>query len=257
VTEYIDFSEYYDLDHAITEDIPFYLELAHQCGSPVLELACGTGRVLVPLARAGFAIYGVDISDNMLAVCRQAVSRFGLDGRVSLSRASMVDFRLPRQDFKLAFVALRSFMHLLTPADQLGCLRQVYAHLEPGGYFVIGLIAPDPMRLAEAPSDEFQVRREFELPNGHHVVRKQRLVQHDSVTQVRRFDFRFEERDRSGNIVRDRLVPLLMRYSFPDELESRLREVGFRQVETLVGYDGRKYDGTGEMVVVAQRATGA
>jgi hypothetical protein len=65
------------------------------------------------------------------------------------------------------------------------------------------------------------------LPNGHHVVRKQRLVQHDSFAQVRRFDFRFEERDRAGKTVRDRLVPLSMRYSFRDELEIRLREVGF------------------------------
>lgn len=257
MTEYIDFAEYYDLDHVETEDIPFYLDRAHQCGSPVLELGCGTGRVLVPLARAGFMIHGVDISDNMLAVCRQAVSRFGLDDRVSLSQASMVDFRLPRQDFKLAFVAFRSLMHLLTPADQLGCLRQVHAHLEPGGSLVLSLIAPDPVRLAEAASDEFQVRREFEMPNGHHVVRKQRLVQHDPITQVRRFEFKFEERDQSGKIVRDRLVPLLMRYSFADEIEGRLREAGFGQIEMLGGYDGRKYDGTGEMIVIAQRATGA
>lgn len=257
MTEYIDFAEYYDFDHSTTEDIPFYLELAHQCGAPVLELACGTGRVLVPLARAGFEIHGVDISNNMLAVCRQSVSRFGLDDRVSLSQASMVDFRLPRRDFKLAFVAFRSFMHLLSPADQLGCLRQAHAHLEPGGSLVLSLIAPDPMRLAEVPSDAFHVRREFELPNGHQVVRKQRMVEHDAITQVRRFEFKFEERDQSGKIVRERLVPLWMRYSFPDELENRLREAGFGQIEKLGGYDGKKYDGTGELVVVAKRTTSA
>src|SRR6187401_1868218 len=82
VSEYVDFAEYYDCDHAVTEDVPFYLQLARQCGSPVLELACGTGRVLIPLARAGFELHGIDISANMLAVGRGAVRRFSLDDRV-------------------------------------------------------------------------------------------------------------------------------------------------------------------------------
>ena len=55
--EYADYAEYYDFDHAITQDIDFYLDLARQCGSPILELACGTGRLLVPLLEAGFEAY--------------------------------------------------------------------------------------------------------------------------------------------------------------------------------------------------------
>jgi ubiquinone/menaquinone biosynthesis C-methylase UbiE len=74
---YIDYAEYYDYDNAALPfaDIPFYLHYARQCGSPLLELACGTGRVLIPLAQAGFELYGIDISANMLAVCRRSVPR--------------------------------------------------------------------------------------------------------------------------------------------------------------------------------------
>jgi len=68
VVEYVDFAEYYDFDHAITLDVEFYLDFARQCGSPILELACGTGRLVVPLAEAGFEVYGIDLSENMLAV---------------------------------------------------------------------------------------------------------------------------------------------------------------------------------------------
>ena len=64
MTHYVDFAEYYDFDHAITDDINFYLDFAGQCQSPILELACGTGRLLIPLAQAGFNIYGIDISDT-------------------------------------------------------------------------------------------------------------------------------------------------------------------------------------------------
>jgi SAM-dependent methyltransferase len=253
VTEYVDFAEYYDGDHAITEDIPFYLDLARRSESPVLEVACGTGRILIPLAQAGFQISGIDISANMLNVCRTAVAQLGLESHVKLSETNVADFVLPRRDFRLAFTALRSFMHLLTPAEQLACLRCVRAHLVREGHFVISLIAPDPARLSEAPSDEFDLRREFDLPNGHHVRRKERLVEHDRLAQVRRFEFKFEELNRSGELIRERVVPLALRYSFREELERRLLEAGFRPVEVYGGYDRRPYDGTGEMVVVAQR----
>ena len=83
--EYIDYAQYYDRDHQDTvSDFGFYLQYAQQCGSPVLELACGTGRLLVPLAESGLAMWGVDISENMLAVCKQKVAARHLTSQVNL-----------------------------------------------------------------------------------------------------------------------------------------------------------------------------
>jgi SAM-dependent methyltransferase len=203
--------------------------------------------------QAGLDIYGIDISDNMLRVCRRAVSQLRLENRVHVCQGNMSDFDLPRKDFRLVFVALRSFMHLLTQADQLSCLRSVYAHLRPGGYFILSLIAPDPTKLAQTPSDRFVVRREFDLPNGHHVVRKERLVEHDPVNQVRGFEFRFEEFDAAGKLVRELLVPLFTRYTFREELRILLETEGFQVVHTFRDYDKNPYDGTGEMIVTARR----
>lgn len=62
----------------LLEDVAFYLDYARQCGSPILELACGTGRILIPLAEAGFEMYGLDLSENMLTVCRRKVEEKGL-----------------------------------------------------------------------------------------------------------------------------------------------------------------------------------
>lgn len=253
MSQYVDFAEYYDYDHAVTVDLAFYLDFANQCQSPFLELACGTGRLTIPLAQAGFEVYGIDISANMLAICRRAAEQYRLETQIHLSQADMASFDLPRKDFGLALIALRSFMHLLTQADQRACLRQVYRHLRPQGYYILGAIAPDPEKLAQKPSAALQVRREFDLPNGHHVVRKERLVQHDRVNQVRHFEFKFEEFDPAGRLLRERLVPLSTRYLFRDELRQLLESAGFQVLDEFRDYNRNPYDGTGELLVVARR----
>jgi len=253
MTEYVDFAEYYDYDHDLSFDIPFYVDYAQQCQSPILELACGTGRLVIPLAKAGFDVYGVDLSDNMLEVCRKAIHQQPFEQHVHLFLADMAHFDLPRKDFRLAFIALRSFMHLLSEEDQLACVQRAYEHLRPQGHFIITVIAPNQEKLALRPSDEFTVQREFDLPNGHHVQRKERLVAHDRVNQVRHFEFKFEEFDTAGQLVRERVVPLRTRYLFRDELQLLLETVGFQSVDVYRDYDKTPYDGTGEMIVVARR----
>lgn len=231
MVEYVDFAEYYDFDHAIAFDVEFYLDFARRCGSPILELGCGTGRLAVPLAEAGFEVYGIDLSENMLAICQRKVHEQHLADRVHLTLANMARFDLPRKGFALAYVALRSFMHLLTQEDRLSGLRSVYQHLQPGGYFIVDVIAPNFGALAQKPGGPFVVRREFNLSNGHHVVRKDRLVEHDIVHQIRHFEFRFEEFDTAGTLVHERLIPLYTRYTFRYELELLLERAGLAIVD--------------------------
>jgi SAM-dependent methyltransferase len=253
--DYVDFAEYYDEDHAITFDVNFYLDFARGCQPPILELACGTGRLLIPLAEAGLEVYGFDLSENMLARCRQKVAQRHLENRVYLRLGDMASFDLPRHDFGLAFAGLRSFMHLLTRRAQRACLERVFLHLQPGGIFIVDVIAPDPERLKQAPGVEFMVRREFALPNEHRVIRKDRLAAHDSKNQVRQFEFIFEEYDRAGTLVRERQVPLFTRYIFRDELQGLLETSGFEIAGVYRDYDRDPYDGSGEMIFVAQRPT--
>ncbi len=252
--DYVDFAEYYDFDHALTFDLDFYLDLARQTGSPILDLACGTGRVLIPLARAGYELYGVDISANMLDVCRRALEEQRLADRVFLTKADMAAFDLPRKEFPLALIALRSFMHLLTRERQLSCLHHIHDHLRLAGTLVFNVIAPDRRCLAAEPDESFAVAREFDLPNGNHVLRKQRLAQHDRRRQVRRFEFLFEEYDARGRLVASRLVPIQTRYLFYNEMIDLLESAGFKISDVFRDYDKNPYDGTGEMIVVARHS---
>ena len=182
--KYVDYAEYYDFHHDIQMDVEFYLDYARQCGSPILELACGTGRVLVHLAEAGFEIYGVDLSENMLSACRRKVREKQLADRVHLTLADMSTFDLPRKDFALVYVPVRSFMHLYTQEDQLACLQHTYEHLRPGGIFIVDVYAPDFKLMAQEPDGPFILQREFDLPNGHSVKRRDRFVKNDLENQI-------------------------------------------------------------------------
>ncbi len=102
-------AEYYDdREGRVDFDMAFYLEYARECGSPILELACGTGRVLLPLARAEFDVFGLDLSERMLAVCRRKLSEEKLSERVGLFWANMSTFDLPCKNLSLIYVPVRS-----------------------------------------------------------------------------------------------------------------------------------------------------
>jgi SAM-dependent methyltransferase len=253
--QYIDYAEYYDFDIASAPfaDIPFYMHYAQQCGAPILELACGTGRVLIPLAQAGFTMYGVDLSENMLAVCHRKVEETGVADRVHLTCANMAAFDLLCKDFALIYIPVRSFMHLFTCADQLSCVQRVYDHLRWGGLFILDLYAPSFQMLAQEPDGAFFIRREFDLPNGHHVIRKDRVVRNDIRNQIHHSELRFEEYDGTGSLVRERTVPMETRYTFRYELQLLLERVGFELIDIFRDYEKNPYDGTGEIIAVARR----
>jgi len=133
---------------SVTEDIGFYVEQALASGGPVVELAVGTGRIAVPIARAGIAVIGVDSSPEMLAEARAAAESAGvahlLDLRLGDLREPPVDERVP-----LAICPFRSLLHMETEKEKLRALRATGALLEPGGRFVFDVFAPSPEDIEE------------------------------------------------------------------------------------------------------------
>src|SRR6266487_1827542 len=121
-------------------DIPFFVEAAKNAGSPVLEIGCGTGRVLIPTARAGLDIVGLDVSPHMLAVCRQRLrdESEAVQKRVRLVQADMRHFDLDRR-FTLVTIPFRPFQHLLTVEDQFSCLASIRRHLINEGGLILDI----------------------------------------------------------------------------------------------------------------------
>ncbi len=204
-------------------DVAFYSALARECGGPVLELGCGTGRVLLEIARLGFPCTGLDASQHMLARLR-AKSTFP---NLRLVRAAMQDFELAGERFGLIFSAFRAFQHLYTVEDQLACLACLRQHLAPGGRFAFDVFSPRLARIALAEEPEaVDLRFEHE---GEQVVRYA-TVTRDPTTQIQSVRFRYE-RSRDGQVVGNEHASFRMRWFWRDELEHLLARAGFAEVE--------------------------
>ena len=123
----------------VTEDVEFYVEEAVASGGPVVELACGTGRIAVPVAKAGVRVIGVDGSAGMLEVARDHAAAEGveLDLRLGDMREPPVEERVP-----LVLIPFRSLLHMTTEGDRLRALRAAHDLLVPGGRLVFDVFAP-------------------------------------------------------------------------------------------------------------------
>lgn len=138
---------YYDIHHSRhPEDLDFWTQLANRQGGPILELGCGTGRVLLPLARAGHSIVGLDRNFAMLALLKAKLT-WELASRILILHADLTSFRLARR-FALIFLACNTFS-ALPDGDRMRCLENAAAHLAPGG--ILAASMPNPALLAGLP----------------------------------------------------------------------------------------------------------
>ncbi len=134
---------FYDIEHAhFQEDIDFYLHYAEMCTGPLLELACGSGRLLLPLAEQGYTLVGVDSSEQMLALARERLQEAQLSSQVTLVQQDVCELHLSQQ-FSLAFIALGSFAHLATRKTQQQALAAIRRHLTVGGRFIVDISNSD------------------------------------------------------------------------------------------------------------------
>jgi SAM-dependent methyltransferase len=139
-------AKYYDGAYAAKQDLvdlPFYLDLADQSGGPVLEIACGTGRVLLPIARKGIEICGVDNSQPMLDILNQnlALEPQEVRQRITVHEGDMRNFRL-NWKFPLVMIPFRPMQHMFTVEDQVAALKTAAAHLTDSGILAFDVFYP-------------------------------------------------------------------------------------------------------------------
>ena len=233
-------------------DLAFWQSAAQEAGATALELGCGTGRLLIPLARAGLRMTGLDITPTMLAVARRKLARETSEvrERVRLVEGDMTEFSLG-QRFDLIYLPSRNLQALLTRSQQRSCLQCCAEHLPRHGRLAIDVFNPALWRLAkEGPIEESIT--EFAGPDGV-TVRQDGYTTYDLVDQSLLSVFRFEwpEAD-STTTVRER--PVALHYFFRFEMEWMLEACGF-EVEALYGnFDRSAFTADSpEMVFVARR----
>lgn len=253
-TPYDHFARFYDLSHdELAEDIPFLLSVTEESGGPVLELGCGSGRLLVPLARAGYAVTGIDNSPEMLARARL---RLGGEAPEVRNRVSLVegDMAVPAVEggFGLAFFGYNTFMHL-DEARAATALRQLKPLLAPGGRLLIDV--DNPLLLASAADDpDFVLEDELRDIDGETI---RQYTAYESVPGEQAVDVTWVyDRTAAVDDPATRVkVRLRYHYLYPHQIELLLELLGLRLTALYGDYDSSRFNEDSERLIVVARAT--
>ncbi len=244
----------YDLDqrNVTQDDIPFYLDYASEINGDILELACGTGRVTIPLAKAGHNVWGLDLSKEMLDELNKKIeSDSQLKQKINLIHGNMTSFDLNHK-FSLIFIPFRSFQSLLKVEDQNACLTNVKNHLSQDGYFIIDVFRP------YAKLDESWIRPEaldWEIEDesiGNMVRRTHIRREIDIENQIIYPELNYYVVDKEGK-ERKIVEHLSLKYYYEEQMRSLLIANGFKIVEEIGYYDKRPINEGPELIFICKK----
>lgn len=247
-------AELYDLEHAsLRADIDLLLSFADIVGDPILEMGCGSGRILVPLAKAGFDVTGIDRSATMLGRASDAARDAGVSERVTLAELDMANAdQAPGGPFGLVIFSLNGLMHLTTAARQLAALRAAFAALDPKGQLIIDTLNPTPQHLSQLEAGQV-LEGSWVRPDGS-TVDKWSHRQLQPASQLIDTILWYERISRDGRTTRTR-AQFSLRYVHASELELMLTLAGFSETRLYGSYDLDPYDDDSERLFVTAEAT--
>lgn len=241
-------------------DVEWYRRLARESDGPVLELGAGTGRVTIPIAQDGAAIWALDANGGMLDVLRGKVAHLPdpVRSRVRVVEGDMRSFALDRE-FALVIIPFRAFLHNLTADDQLACLRAVHAHLAAGGRLALNFFHPSlefMARHAGALEGVWRWVGTHTRDDGRYVVRSEATM-YDTVRRRVHSHHRYEEYGADGLLTRTFLQRLELAYVYPDDIRHLLDRAGFADITIAGGFDGRPFQhDMDELVITATKSGG-
>jgi len=238
--DYADVAENYDNYISIIDNTPdfldFYLDCAKRYGQgAIIDIACGTGAVLLPLAEQGYDIDGTDLSEAMVEVSKRKAAEKGL--HLNIFAADMTDFQAERK-YALAIIARSGFMHLTSPALQRKALVNIRENLLPNGMLTLNTFAPDvhtQYRQVNTTPEDYSFRLEYTNRNGQR-ERIYNAISYNPEMQVMFGNWKFETLDGEGNVTATRIRPLQMRQTYRTEMEYLVELSGFTVVDVYADY---------------------
>jgi SAM-dependent methyltransferase len=239
-------ARFYDADYAAdgrTDDIAFYSSLAREVGGPVLEMGCGSGRNLLPIARLGIAIHGIDSSPAMLRTLRDKLAKEPerVRRRVGLTPGDIRSARVGKR-FRLVTAPFRVAQHLLRPEDRRAWLRNITRHLEPAGLLGFDVLRPDPNLLTGPREDLTAIERPIAGP-GRVLVRSVG-TRPDAAKGTLKVSYTWRVRDAGGAVVDECRTTLVFHLYTRPELERLLDDEGF-EIRAYWGSFNRERFGSG------------
>lgn len=234
---------HYDLQFKdFSEDIPFYVRCAKKYGGPVLELACGTGRIAIPLAREGFQVTGLDASKSMLEEARQKAAAEGVDVEwvESDCRGFQFDKKFGTILFPFSTIAV---LHDLDSVE--ACFSAVRNHLKNNGRFILHALNPRMDYLTRDPTQRFPVT-EYPDPNGKGQIIVTESNVYDRASQINYIKWYYK----IGNEPKEQVEELNMRMFFPQELDALLWYNGFAIEAKFGDYDETSFESNSKIQLI-------
>jgi len=228
-------AEHYDLMHADTDiDFDFYRVMARQFGGPILELACGTGRITLMLAKEGHEICGIDLSSEFI----QIAEKKRLDKNIFNASFFVRDFRSfnLKRKFRFIFIPFNSIAHVYSLQDAKSFFRCIRRHMDENTRFLIDIFNPDPGILSRDARKRYPVS-EYRMPRTEERVIVTENNHYDRATQINRIKWYFKIGSKK-EIIRE----LPMRIYYPLELECILTANGFAIENKWGDYQLDKFD---------------
>ena len=243
-------AQYYDLNPNQPDDIPFYIDRLPSSGARILELGCGTGRVTIPLAAHAAVIHGLDLSEAMLALCRDKLRAAGLgEEKVVVEAADITDFDL-HSSFDLIIAPFRVVQNLETDDQLAGLFSCIGAHLSHGGRCILNAFRPNRPRealLTTWVSESENLAWDVEYAGGRvtcHDIRQR--VQADPLVLYPDLVYRHYI---GREMVNEAVLSIPMRCFYPAEFLELIKSHGFTVLDKWGGYMNESY-GTGSELVV-------
>jgi SAM-dependent methyltransferase len=240
----------YDLMLAdISYGVDYYSALARNANGPVLEVACGTGRILLPCLQAGVDIDGLDLFEPMLKTLRSKAA--SLQVTPQLYQQDMSNFTLPRR-YRLIMIPFNAFIHNASQEAQIGCLLRCREHLLPGGELVFDTTFPS-MKIIGAPQGARTLEKETAHPTTGLPMRIYITRRFDYVAQTQYALSEFELLARDGTVQTNYRSQVKVRYIYKHEMELLLRVAGFAQWRIFGDFHSRPMSSENDTIVVVAR----
>jgi len=253
MTSYDILAPYYDLDMGVNNpghDIAFFTARAVACGGDVLELGCGTGRITLPMVRAGCRVTGIDCAEPMLRQLQRKAESLSAEERARLDwfHMDMGGFQLGRR-FALIICPFAAFTYLVDDGVRDACLRSVREHLAPGGTFLVDTFVPRP-EVAALPNDHvFRDYRRGIAPGRF--LERTKTIRKDATRGINVLTRNYRVTDEAGTTIEAFSTTSTIRYYHREELQDLLERSGFSILETLGDYEGQPYSNKALMMVFA------
>jgi ubiquinone/menaquinone biosynthesis C-methylase UbiE len=210
-------------------DGQFYRDIVKNDGEPALDVGCGTGRLILEYMSAGLDVDGIDISKDMLDICRQKAENLGLAPKLYMQLMEELDIR---RKYQTIFVPSYSFQLITEPSHAIEALRRFHHHLQPGG-----LLAVPFMIISGYQQKEWRFLVEKKRPEDGLIIRRSEKASFDTETQLQSTENKFEL-VKDDEVIRTEIIaqsPATRNYVLPEAIEL-VKEAGFSAVKAVSGY---------------------